>query len=59
VGWTYGGMGCVGSGSCSEGNAIAAGDIATQNTSLQSDLNAYKVFPIISIGIGYKIGGSH
>ena len=58
VGWTYGGLGCVGSPSfCAEGTyaAISPTDIATQNASLLSDFNGFKVFPIFSIGLGFKL----
>jgi hypothetical protein len=58
VGWTYGGLGCVGSASsCAEGTyaAISPTDIATQNASLLSDFNGIKVFPIVSIGLGFKL----
>jgi len=53
VGWTYGGMGFAG-GSETAG-PVAASDITVQNASLQSDFNAYKVFPIVSIGVGFKL----
>jgi hypothetical protein len=72
VGWTYGGQGCTGSNSggsgfrpgvastaCYMGSAwgpVGTTDISAQNASLQSDFNSFKVFPIFSIGIGYKIG---
>ncbi len=58
VGWTYGGLGCMGSASsCSEGTyaAISPADITVQNASLLSDFNGIKVFPIVSIGIGFKL----
>jgi hypothetical protein len=68
VGWTYGGQGCTGSANTGFRPGVAATtcytgygpvgttDITNQNASLQSDFNAYKIFPIFSIGIGYKIG---
>jgi hypothetical protein len=63
VAWNYGGMGCNSSAAgnnCSSSTptytTIAAADVSAQNASLQSDVNSVKVFPILSIGLSYKIG---
>jgi len=64
VAWSYGGSACLdnNSGTCSTPyepiSSIpgVSADIAAQTSSLQSDLNNVKVFPVFSIGLSYKIG---
>jgi hypothetical protein len=64
VAWTYGGEACdntASGGTCTNYQPIssipqAPADIASQNASLQSDINGLKVFPILSVGLSFKIG---
>jgi hypothetical protein len=35
---------------------VAASDIAQENANIQSDINDLKVFPVVQIGLSYKIG---
>ena len=56
--WSYAGNACPGTPSTctTTTGTVAASDIAVQNANLQSDISGYKVFPIFSIGLSYKIG---
>jgi hypothetical protein len=52
---------CTGSANCESptpiaGNATFAADVASEQSKLQSDVNFLSFYPIVSFGIGYKIG---
>jgi hypothetical protein len=63
VSWTYGGSACLnGSEGCSTAympiNSIpgVSTDVATQVSSLQSDVNSVKVLPVLQFGLSVKLG---
>jgi hypothetical protein len=64
-GWSFVGGACPGKlSTCTTSttgyeSAIAASDVASQNSQLQSDLSSVKILPIFSFGLSYKIGKSH
>jgi len=58
VAWNLTGQACTttdGSTCSSAYGPVAPSDIAQENTNIQNDLNDLKVFPVVSIGLSYKI----
>lgn len=53
---TSSGTQCNGSGGTSTvWGPVASSDIAQENTNIQNDINGFKIFPVIQIGLSYKI----
>jgi hypothetical protein len=55
VALAFSGNACTGSANCESPGPVAPSDIAAEQSKLQNDVNFVKFYPILSIGIGYRI----
>jgi hypothetical protein len=55
----YNGLGATNAANYSNCGPIPASNIVAEQAKLQNDLNAYRFFPIISIGLSYKLFQTH